>query len=39
MLKALLTVGFMAMVGFVAMILLVAEGERMEAERDYYEKQ
>jgi hypothetical protein len=39
MLKALLTVGFMAMVGFVAMVLLVAEGERQNAERDYYAKQ
>jgi hypothetical protein len=38
MLKALLTVGFMAMVGFVAMVLLVAEGERMEAERMDYNK-
>jgi len=39
MLKALLTVAGMAMVGFVAMLLLVAEGERMEAERMDYRKQ
>jgi hypothetical protein len=38
MIKALLTVAGMAMVGFVAMILLVAEGERMEAERMEYNK-
>ena len=38
MLKALLTVAGMAMVAFVAMILLVAEGERMGAERMDYNK-
>lgn len=39
MIKALLTVGFMAMVGFLAMVLLVAEGERQEAERMDYRRQ